>query len=189
MLPIAIFLTRYALAGNFLQLFRGVSGSIEGHLQFVNSRPSVMKFVVGISVNLFLAALVFLTRSRVARAIGILFWVGIPIILFLARAHPYVDRSIWGTLWSFLPFVVVAGTVLLVFRSMRGSLDTIEQQKVLLVLSVCATANLIQFPFTAASYYCHVAPFAFLAATALVSRLEAPPRVALAGHYAFAFCI
>ena len=46
-LPIAIFLTRYLLAGNFLQLFRGVSGSVEGHLQYVNSAPSAMKFVSG----------------------------------------------------------------------------------------------------------------------------------------------
>jgi hypothetical protein len=186
-LPIAIFLTRYVLAGNFLQLFRGVSGSIEVHLQFVNSPPSVMKFVVGISVSLLLAALVFLTRARIAKAVGILFWVGIPVVLFLARAHPYVDRTIWGTLWSFLPFVVVAGTVLLVFWSMRGRLDAIEQQRVFLVLAVCATTNLIQFPFSGASYYCYVVPFAFLSATALVSQVQAAPKLALAG--ALCFCI
>jgi hypothetical protein len=146
-----------------------------------------MKFVVGIGVNLLLGIVAFMTGTRIAKAVAAVFWVAIPLVLFLARAHPYVDRAIWGTIWSFLPLIVVTGIVLLVFWSMRERLDPREQQKIFLVLSVCATANLIQFPFTSASYYCHVAPFAFLSAAALVSQLHAPPKWALIP--AFCFCL
>jgi hypothetical protein len=186
-LPIGAFLIRYALAGDLLQPFRGISGSVEEHLLFVNSKPSVMKFFLGLSVNLLLGALVFLAGSRVAKAAGILFWVGTPFVLYLARTNLYVDRAVWGTIWPFLAVVVVAGTVLLGYWTTGASLDLVERQKLFLVLSVCATANLIQFPFSAASYYCHVVPFAFLAATALLSYLQSPPRWALSGALCFCF--
>jgi hypothetical protein len=186
-LPIAIFLTRYILSGSLPQLFGGVSGSVEGHLQYVNSAPSVIKFFRGIPVNLLLGFMVFITVTRIAKAVGVLFFVGIPVILFLARAHPYVDSAVWGTIWSFLPLVVVVGVVLLAYWSLRDRLDVAEQQKLFVVLSVCATTNLIQFPYTTNSYYCYVVPFAFLAATALVSHVQAPPKLALAG--ALCFCI
>jgi hypothetical protein len=186
-LPIAIFLTRYVLAGNFLQLFRGVSGSVEGHLQYVNSAPSVMNLFRGIPINLLLGFVVFMTGTRIAKAVGVLFFVGIPVVLFLARAHTYVDSVVWGTVWSFLPLVVVVGVVLLAYWSLRGRLDVVEQQQLYLVLSVCATTNLIQFPYTTNSYYCYVVPFAFLSAAAVFSHLQAPRKLALAG--ALCFCI
>ncbi|HLM81365.1 MAG TPA: hypothetical protein VK302_12145 [Terriglobales bacterium] len=186
-LPIAIFLTRYVLAGNFLQLFRGVSGSVEEHLQYVNSAPSVMNLFRGIPINLLLGFVVFMTGTRIAKAVGVLFFAGIPVVLFLARAHTYVDSVVWGTVWSFLPLVVVVGVVLLAYWSLRGCIDVVEQQQLYLVLSVCATTNLIQFPYTTNSYYCYVVPFAFLSAAAVFSHLQAPRKLALAG--ALCFCI
>jgi hypothetical protein len=186
-LPIALFLLPYILAGKVFQISRGISGSVQVHLQSVSGPPSVMKLIIGITVNLALVLLVFMTGNRIAKAFGVLFFATVPVVIFFARIHPYVDRAVWSTIWSFLPFVVVLGTVLLAFWSMRGRLDAAEQQKIFLVLSVCATASLIQFPFTAASYYCHVAPFAFLSATALVSHLKAPPRLVLIP--ALCFCI
>ena len=186
-LPITTFLIRYVLTGSFLQFFHGISGSVGSHLDYVTSKPSVLKFVVGISVNLLFAAAVFLTRPRIAKAVAVLFFVGIPVVLFLARAQPYVNRAVWGTMWSFLPLVVVIGAALLPCWSMRDRIDVIEQQKLFLVLSVCATTNLIQFPFTMPTYYCYVAPFAFLSAVALFSYLQAPPKWSLIG--ALCFCL
>jgi hypothetical protein len=187
LLPIAIFLIRYVFAGDVFQVSTGVSGSVHGHLQNVTEAPSVMKFVVGITVNLILGFAVFMTGARIAKAIGVLFLAATPVVIFLARANPYIDRAVWSTIWSFLPFAVVTGAILLAFWAMRGRLDAPEQQKVLLVLCICATTNLIQFPFSGASYYCYVAPFAFLLAAALISQLEAPPKLALSS--ALCFCI
>jgi hypothetical protein len=100
---------------------------------------------------------------------------------------PYVDRAVWGTIWCFLPLVVVAGVALLVDWSMRDRLGVAAQQRLLLVLSVCATTNLIQFPYTTPSYYCYVVPFAFLSGAAIFSHLHAPPKLVLVG--VLCFCI
>lgn len=186
-IPIAIFLSPYVLSGSLLQFFGGTSSSVGEHLQSVNSKPSVLKFVAGIAANLILIAGTFLTRRRFAKLVGIIFFLAIPVVLFLVRIHPYADRIVWGTIASFLPLIVVLGAVLLTYWSMRNRLTGIEQQKLFLVLSVCATTSLIQFPFTTASYYCYVAPFAFLSAAALISQLTDPPKWALTG--ALCFCI
>jgi len=146
-----------------------------------------MNLFRGIPINLLLGFVVFMTGTRIAKAVGVLFFVGIPVVLFLARAHTYVDSVVWGTVWSFLPLVVVVGVVLLAYWSLRGRLDVVEQQQLYLVLSVCATTNLIQFPYTTNSYYCYVVPFAFLSAAAVFSHLQAPRKLALAG--ALCFCI
>ncbi len=186
-LPIALFLIPYILAGKVFQVFQGISGSVQVHLQNVSGPPSVMKLIIGITVDLALVLVVFMTGNRIAKAIGVLFFAAIPVVIYFARTHPYVDRAVWSTIWSFLPFVVVVGTVLLAFWSMRGRLDATEQEKIFLVLSVCATTNLIQFPYSGNSYYCYVVPFAFLSATVLVNQLEAPPRLVLIP--AFFFCV
>jgi hypothetical protein len=184
--PIAIFLMRYVSSGSLPEIFGGITGSIGEHLQYVNSAPSVMKFVIGTSIDLLLGIPIFLAGPRSAKAFGIMFFLGIPVALSLARWHPYVDRAVWGTIWSLLPLVVVAGTSML-FCGSREGLDAIERQKLFLVLSLSATTNLIQFPFTTASYYCYVAPFVFLSAAALFSYLQTPPKIVLAAL--LSFCI
>ena len=187
LLPVAAFLIRYLLSGSLLQLFRGISGSVGSHIEYVTSKPSVMKLVVGIAVNLLLTAVVFLPRPRITKRFGILFFAGMPVILILARTQPYVDRAIWGMMWAFLPLVVVIGAVLVACWSTRDSIDVVTRQKLFLLLSVCASTNLIQFPFTIPIYYCYVAPFLFLSASALFSCLQAPPKWSLFG--ALCFCV
>ena len=186
-LPIATFLIPYVLAANVFEVSQGISDSVQAHLQNVFGPPSVMKLIVGITVNLALGLVAFVTATRIAKVVGILFFAAIPVVIFLARAHPYVDRAVWSTIWSFLPFVVVIGTLVLTFSSMRGRLAATEQQKTFLVLSVCATTNLIQFPYSGASYYCYVVPFAFLSATALVSQVKTPPKLVLTAALCFCF--
>jgi hypothetical protein len=184
-IPVAIFLAPYFLSGTLFQFFTGNATSVGEHLQGVTSPPSVMKFIVGIAVNLLLGAAVFLPSRRIEKAVGIILFAAIPAVLFLVRAHPYADRTVWGIIWSFLPLVVVAGAALLLYWTIRGRLNVVEQQRLFLVLSVCATTSLIQFPFTTASYYCYVVPFAFLSAAALVSFLPPPPKWPLTAALCF----
>ncbi len=185
--PIATFLVRYVLSGSLLQFFRGILFRVRLHLEYVSRKPSVKMLVVGISVNLLFAAVVFLARPRIAKAVGALFFVGIPVVLFLARTEYRVDEAVWGTIWSLVPLVVVLGAALVIRWSAAGHEEAIQRQQVFLILSVTATCNLIQFPFSAAIYLCYVAPLAFLSATAVIGHLEHPPSVALGG--AFCLCL
>lgn len=186
-LPITVFLSRYVVTGTIHQLFGGVAGSIAEHIQYVNATPSVMKLAVGLSLNIVFWGVTLFAGSRIVNLVGVLLFVGTPVALFLVRVHPFADRAVWGTMWSLLPFVVVAGAGSLIFWRRQRSLDIFEQQKLFLVLAVCATTSLIQFPFTAASYYCYVAPFAFLSASALLSQFQARPKLSVAA--ALCFCL
>jgi hypothetical protein len=86
-------------------------------------------------------------------------------------------------MWSALPLVVVIGAILLALRQ----LPTVRRQKLFLILSVTAACSLIQFPFTIPIYYCFVAPFAILSATAIISHVTEPPRWVLFGMWCFCF--
>jgi hypothetical protein len=184
-LPIAIFLVPYVLTGSVLQFFHGISGSVREHLGAVSSKPPVVMMALGLSANLLFGAVVFLIGAKFAKAVGVFFLLGTPIELFLVRVAPHMDRTIWATMWSFLPLIVVVGTGLLSYWSKQYRLNSVDQQKLLLVLSVCATTNLIQYPYSTPSYYCYVAPLAFLSAAAISSYLHSPPKWVIAAVLSF----
>jgi hypothetical protein len=172
--PLAIFLGRYVLAGSESRLHEILTFAGR-QLDVAVFEPSLLKLVGGVLLNLMLIAAAFLTRGKTAKAAAALFMLGIPVVLLLAWRERYVDRAVWGAIWTFLPVVVVFGAVLLARSSLRSRVGKILKQKIFLVLSVTAACSLIQFPFAISIYFCYVAPLAFLAAAA-VCCLQKPPR-------------
>jgi hypothetical protein len=186
-LPIAIFLTPFALSGSLPQFWRDVFVLVARQIKFAYYEPSVVKFLVGSIVVVGFVVAAFLTSPKIANILGALFIPGIPVILFLARKNHWVYRLVWSTIWSVIPVVIVAGIVLVIRWTILARSNATERQKIFLVLSVTAACNLIQFPWSIPIYFCYVAPLVFLAAAALVSQLRQPPRWALAG--ALCFCL
>jgi hypothetical protein len=178
-LPLAIFAGRYLLAGSGSRLVE-IFSLASRQLEIASFAPSIFKLVGGVVINLVLIAAVFLTRGRTAKIVAALFLLGIPVVLVLAGLERYADRALWGTFWTLLPVVTVFGAALLARSSLQQGRDSIQGQKIFLVLSVTAACSLIQFPFTISIYFCYVAPLAFLAATAVCS-LQKAPRWAVAG--------
>ncbi len=183
--PLAVFLGRYVAAGSQSRLLEILTLTVR-QLDFAAFEPSLLKLVGGVLLNLLLIASAFLTRGRAARIVPALFFLGIPVTLLLAGTERYVDRAVWGAIWTFLPVVVIFGAVLLVRDLSRTGADEIQKQKIFLILSVTAACSLIQFPFTISIYFCYVAPLAFLAAAA-VGCLRTPPR--WAAIWAMFFCL
>jgi Dolichyl-phosphate-mannose-protein mannosyltransferase len=184
-LPLAIFLGRYVAAGSQSRLLE-VLTVIARQLDFANAEPPPLKLVGGVLIDLLLIAAAFLSRGRVARIASVLFFLGIPAALLLARTERSVDRAVWSAIWTFLPVVVTFGAALLLRDGMRTEEDRLKKQKIFLVLSVTAACSLIQFPYTIGIYFCYVAPLVFLAAAA-VGCLRTPPRWAAA--WAMVFCL
>jgi hypothetical protein len=180
-LPIGLFLVSSVLTECLPQVVRAIVVSPARQLRYASyAPPSVLKMIVGILIDLLLLGTTFLTQPRVAKAVGIVVTLGMPVALILARINRYIDRAMWAAVWSLLPVLVVVGAGLLVRGSFKR-VGAIRQQQIFLVLSVTAACSLIQYPYTIPIYFCYVAPFAFLSATAIVSNLHAVPRSSLLG--------
>lgn len=192
-IPTAIFLVPYLLTGSVGLLVRDIFAVSGQLIARVGMKPPVRWFRQGLEVNVVLIALVLLTRSKTAPKLwkqvvfGISMVILIPYLLFLARRSRYYYQHVWSTIWVFAPVVVVVGVVLLARWSWLNRLESIPCQRLFLTLSVTAACSLIQFPFSNTIYFCYVAPLVLLSITAVVSLMNQPPRLAVAGMMCFCF--
>jgi hypothetical protein len=197
-IPLAVFLIPYLLTGSIGLLVRDISAISGLLIGRVGMKPPVRWFYQGLEINVVLIALVLFTRSKTTRSktapklLGqILFGVSLAVLiaslLFLAHRSRYYYQHVWSTIWVFAPVVVVVGVGLLARWSWLSRLESIPRQRLLLTLSVTAACSLIQFPFSNTIYFCYIAPLVLLSITAVVSLMDRPPRLAVAGLMCFCF--
>jgi len=191
--PIAVFSVPYLLTGNIAPLVRDVYVVSGRMIMYVNMKPHVQWFIEGNVANLLLIGVVLLTRSKTAPKLWEVILLGvpmallIPLALFLAHQTRVFYQLVWSTIWVLAPFVVVLGVGLLVRWSMLNRLEFVQRQRLFITLSVTAGCSLIQFPFTYTTYFCYIAPLVLLSATAVVSLMDQPPRLAVSGMMCFCF--
>jgi hypothetical protein len=192
-IPIGLFLVPYLLTGNVGLLVRdifAVSGRVIGQAYM---KPPVLWFLEGCVANLLLGALALLTRSKTAPRLWEVLLLGtplallIPAALFLARQTKYFYQLVWSTIWVLAPLIAVLGVGLLGRWCLRNRLGTLQCQRLFLTLSVMAACSLIQFPFSNTIYFCYIAPLVLLSASALVSFMDKPSRLAITGMMSFCF--
>jgi hypothetical protein len=192
-IPIGVFLVPYFLTGNVGLLVRDILAVSSRHIVQASMKPPVRWFRKGIKVNAVLIAVMLLTRSKTTPKLWkqVLFGVSlvllIPSVLFLAHRSKYDYQLVWGTIWDFAPIVVVVGVWLLARWSRLNRLESIRRQRLFLTLSVTAACSLIQFPFTDPTYFCYIAALVLFSITAVVSLMDRPPRLAVAGVMCFCF--
>jgi Dolichyl-phosphate-mannose-protein mannosyltransferase len=192
-IPIALFSVPYLLTRNVGLLLRDVfvvSGRLIGQ---ASMKPPVLWFAEGCVANLVLITVLLLTRSRTSPKIWERILLGmpvallIPIALFLAQRTRFFYQLVWSTIWVFAPVVVLFGVGLLLRSSTRNGLESAMRQRLFLTLSVTAACSLIQFPFSNTIYFCYIAPLVLLSITAVISLMDRPPRLAIAGMMCFCF--
>jgi hypothetical protein len=192
-IPIAAFLVPYLLTGNVGLLVRdifAVSGQLIGR---AGMKPPVGWFLEGITVVVLLIAVVLLTRSKTPPKLweqalfGVPMALLIPFALFLAYRTRFFYQLLWSTIWVLAPVVVVVGVGLMIRWSRLKQLESIPRQRLFLTLSVTAACSLIQFPFSNTIYFCYIAPLVLLSITAVISLMDHPPRLAVAGMMCFCF--
>jgi hypothetical protein len=191
--PIAMFLIPYCLTGS-LSLFGRDLIAIPGQLILhVAVKRTILSFVLGSFVNLVVIGAVLLIRSINPQHfwehifLGAPIAVLIPATLLLARQVPGFYMVVWSTIWVLAPLAVVLGMGLLVRGSFLSRTSTVQRQQLFLVLAATAASSLIQFPFTVAIYFCYIAPLLLLSVTAIVSLIDRPPVLAVAGAMCFCF--
>jgi hypothetical protein len=192
-IPVSPFSVPYLLTGNIGLLVRDIFAVSGRHLVQASMKPPVLWFLEGCVVNLLLIGVLLLTRSRTAPKLWEVVLLGtpvallIPVALLLARQARFFYELVWSTIWVLAPFIVVLGVGLLVRWSTCNRLEPMQRQRLFLTLSVTAACSLIQFPFSNTIYFCYIAPLVLLSATAVVSSMDHPPRLAVGGMMCFCF--
>jgi hypothetical protein len=192
-LPIAVFLTPYVLTGSLSQFFTGLLTQPRGMLLSGSLKPVVQWFFEGSVVNLLLIGVLRITRSIAAPRLWEAVLLGappallIPFVLLLAHQARGFYQLVWSTIWVLAPFVVTLGVGMLAHRSRLDRLKSVQRQRLFLILSVTACCSLIQFPYSAPVYFCYVAPLVLWSATAVVSLMDPPPRLAISLMMCFCF--
>lgn len=190
--PIMAFLVPYCLMGSISQIIRDLIIIPSRLVPHTGAKLMQLSFFLGGLVDVTVIAAVLAIRSinqcgrRQQILLGLPIAALIPTALLLARQLRGFYALVWISIWAFAPFVLVLGVILLIRRLRLKGLEFTQHQHLFLVLSVTAACALLQFPFRNI-YFCYIAPLILLSATAVISFMKNPPRLAVGGIACFCF--
>ena len=181
LLPVVVFLIPYYRARSLHSFYQGVfvlptkrvMGAFMHPLQ-----PQLLLPACAVAVLILLSSRVSArTRGIVAGSLGV--------VLLALLLESFRNAAAYEVLWEIvlgtLPVAVALGAVVLYFlRSRPDLLAEKLDERVMIILSLCALCGLVQFPFAAPIYFCYVAPLPILAAAAVLRTIPEPPRPLLA---------
>ncbi len=189
-IPIALFLLPYARSGSVDAFVNGVFFLPTKRFGVAEMRMLPLWTAVGL---LPLAGLTL--AGQVLRQRSTQWWLAVlvPVLAALFVASLWSDvgyRFVWYSARNLLPALVAVG-VAVVARTPRAGADaSLYRARLVLVLSVTAVCTLTQFPYSAANYFCYVAPLVALTAAGLLPSLPrltpALPAILAAFYAAFA---
>ncbi|MBI4716717.1 MAG: glycosyltransferase family 39 protein [Planctomycetes bacterium] len=171
-LPVAIFLVPYVLAGALPALYDGVLirplkrfESATYSLPHWHTLAYAIPYGVLLVLPLRLPAFVHTLATGLGAAglAGLLFYGG----------DPQVYPVVWNSLRPLVPLAAVALTVALARRERPFRRAPGDSSAAFLLVAMAALTSLVQFPYSFAIYFCYGAPFVALALAAVV-RLQAP---------------
>jgi hypothetical protein len=189
-LPIGLFLLPYATSGSLGAFINGVFILPMKRFGIAEMR------MVPLWTAIALLPLIGLVVSGVAlRERSTRWWL---IVLLPASAALFAVslsteagyRAVWYSVRNLLPLLVIVGVAVLVRGRRTARTTSLYRGRLVLLLGVLAVCALIQFPYSAANYFCYVAPLVALTAVALLPALPrlTPiiPTAAAAFYAAFA---
>jgi 4-amino-4-deoxy-L-arabinose transferase-like glycosyltransferase len=190
-LPIALFLLPYARSGSVGAFINGVFLLPTKRFGIAEMRMLPLWTTVGLLPIVGLVLAGQMTRGR-----STAWWLAVlvPVLAALFVASLSSDagyRFVWYSARNLLPLVVAVGVGVIARARQDGADAALYRARLLLLLAVSAVCTLIQFPYSAANYFCYVAPLVALAGVGLLPslpRLTPAVPAALAAFYA-AFAI
>src|ERR1700682_693013 len=91
-------------------------------------------------------------------------------VWYLSAREEYVYQAVWYSAANLIPVLILAGVaVLTVSPAICRTSPGLRQQQLMLLLSALSLCSVVQFPFSAAIYFCYVAPLVALTVFALLS--------------------
>lgn len=174
-IPIALFLVPYVRSGSVGALVDGVFFLPTKRFGVAEMRMPPLWTAVGV-----LPLLGFVLAGRIGRERSAKWWLavlvpGLAAIFFASLWSDVGYRFVWFSARNLLPLLVAVG-VAIVARAPRPTADaSLYRARLVLLLGVSAVCTLTQFPYSAANYFCYVAPLVALTAVGILPSL---PRLA-----------
>jgi Dolichyl-phosphate-mannose-protein mannosyltransferase len=176
--PVAAFLAPYAKSGSVGQFVSGVTSSAIARSMSLGvlRPPSIEKTVFALILVGLIAAAMYL-REFQGKIVGISLGLGLTLILIKAATSSAIVSGVWFSVATLTPLVVILGAVsLLVARKSDGP-ATLQQQRMMVLISLAAMCSFVQFPFAAPIYLCYALPLTLLAALSVVATAKKQPGI------------
>ncbi len=174
--PVLVFLTPYARSGALVQFFSGVTSSaIARSVGLGVIRP------VGIEKSLYALALAGLIaaatywREFQGKLVGAAVGLGLAVILAKAGTSSEIVSGVWYSVATLTPLVVLLGAAVVLASGKWGGATRLQQQRMMVPVSLAAICGLVQYPFAAPIYLCYALPLTLLAAVAIVATAKKQP--------------
>ena len=186
--PVIVFLVPYARSGAIRQFFSGVTSSaIRRSIELGLIRPvSVEKSIFALSLAGLVAAAMYLREFQgkvVSAAVGL----GLAVMLVKAATSDEIVLGVWYSAATLTPLVVLLGAAAVLAAGKRSGPTKLQQQRIMVLISLTAVCSLVQYPWAASIYLSYVLPLTLLAAAAIVATAKRQPGTyvlaAVAGFY------
>jgi len=168
--PVIVFLIPYARSGAVGRIFTGAASSAItrsvslGVLGPVGVEKSVFALVV---LGVIGAAMYWPEFN--GKLVGAVLGLGSVVLLWKAMASSEIILGVWYSAATMTPLIVLSGAVLVLWSQNRDGLTKLQQQRVVVLISLAALCSLVQYPFAASIYLSYSLPLTLLAACAIVS--------------------
>ena len=174
--PVVVFLLPYARLGALGQFLSGVTSSafsrsiVLGVLRPVSVEKSIFALVL---VGL-IAAAMYLREFQgkiVSAAVGL----GLTVMLVKAATSSAIILGVWYSAATLTPLVVLLGAAVVLAAGERSGPSKLQQQRIMVLISLAAVCSLVQYPFAASIYLSYSLPLTLLAAVAMVATARKQP--------------
>ena len=191
-IPVALFLIPYIKAHALTDFFQGVFVLPAKRMLGAVVHPPGPELLLFPCILAIIIDIGFRKRGR-ERTVntGVVSLLGV-FLLIASFRHRVAYGVLWETIRGMIPVVTAIGVAALYYHQKALTPPTEPvQQRLMILLSVCATSSLIQFPFAGPIYFCYIAPLALLAAAAVMVSFTGAPRLVLTsvGTIAFLFAV
>jgi Dolichyl-phosphate-mannose-protein mannosyltransferase len=186
--PVFVFLAPYARSGALRTFFAGVMASVaERSAGLGVIRPlGVEKVIYACPLVALVGAAMYL-RELQGRIVAACIAAGLGIMLY--KSNQLVVSGVWFSAALLTPLVVLSGVTVVLGSARSGRLTTLQQQRIVLLISLAGLCSFAQYPFAAPIYLLYSLPLTLLAAAAIVATArKRPGTLVLASVLGFYMC-
>lgn len=186
--PVIAFLVPYARSGAVGQFLSGVTSSAIARSAGLGVlRPVAIKEATFALVLAGLVAAAMYLREFQGKLIGAAVGLALMVMLVKSATSSGIVSGIWYSVATLTPLVVLLGAAVVMTAGTSGCRPKLQQQQVMVLISLAAMCGLVQYPFAAPIYLCYALPLTLLAAVAIVATAKKQPGTyvlaAVAGFY------
>jgi hypothetical protein len=174
--PVIVFLLPYARSGAIGQFLSGVTSSaITRSVELGLLRPvSVEKGIFALALVGMVAAAMYL-REFQGKLVSAAVALGLAVLLVKAEASDQIILGVWYSAATLTPLVVLLGAAVVLAAGKRSGPTKLQQQRIVLLISLAAVCTLVQYPWAASIYLSYSLPLTLLAAVAIVATARKQP--------------